>query len=382
MSLQLPTLSLYVHIPWCVQKCPYCDFNSHAQPQEIPESAYIQCLLDDLRQDLPYAQGRSLSSIFIGGGTPSLFTAEGIDKLLRGIEAMIPFEDHIEITLEANPGTFETERFSGFKQAGVNRLSIGVQSLQEAHLIKLGRIHNPEQALRAAQHAQQLALSSFNLDLMHGLPNQSTAEALSDLEAIIACNPPHISWYQLTIEPNTLFASQPPILPDDDTLWNIYQQGHDMLTSAGYMQYEVSAYSKLGHRSKHNINYWEFGDYLGIGCGAHGKITLPSKRQIIRTEKVKHPRGYMDLTRDYLYRSWNIEEQDLVFEYFMNHFRLMTEAPRAAFEARTGLQAAVADTLLQDAIAENLISRTETGWQPTALGRLHLNKVLSDLLPE
>lgn len=382
MSDSLPSLSLYIHIPWCVQKCPYCDFNSHAQPEVIPEKTYIQCLLDDLRADQHLAQGRKLTSIFIGGGTPSLFTAEGIEQLLASVERIIPFSDDIEITLEANPGTFEKERFSGFKAAGVNRLSIGIQSLQSHHLEKLGRIHNPAQALEAAAHAKTIGLSSFNLDLMHGLPNQTLPEALSDLKEIIACEPPHISWYQLTIEPNTLFASKPPKLPEDDDLWNIYEQGHQLLTDAGYVQYEVSAYSKPGHQSQHNKNYWQFGDYIGIGCGAHGKITKADSGEILRTEKVKHPRGYMDLTRPFIYKQWNVGETDLAFEYFMNRFRLMEMAPRKEFEERTGLAASHADHLLQDSISKALIESTNGGWQPSQKGRLHLNKVLSDLLPE
>ncbi|MCC5854374.1 MAG: radical SAM family heme chaperone HemW [Idiomarina sp.] len=378
----LPPLSLYVHIPWCVQKCPYCDFNSHAQPEVIPEVAYINCLLDDLRADQHLAQGRVLQSIFIGGGTPSLFSAEGIARLLREIRAVIPFSDNIEITLEANPGTFETERFSGFAAAGVNRLSIGVQSLQTEHLKALGRIHDPEQARAAARHAAQLPLTSFNLDLMHGLPNQTPAEALSDLDAVIALNPPHISWYQLTIEPNTLFASQPPELPDDDSLWAIYEEGHQRLAAAGYEQYEVSAYGKPGHRGRHNINYWQFGDYLGIGCGAHGKITLPSENRILRTEKVKHPRGYLDLTRPYLYKSWEVSDAERPFEYFMNRLRLIAPAPKHEFVERTGLPISAASELLADAVAKQLIIETDDHFITTARGRLFLNQVLADLIED
>lgn len=382
--LQLPPLSLYVHIPWCVQKCPYCDFNSHAQPDVIPEEAYINCLLDDLRLDLPYVQGRVLCSIFIGGGTPSLFSAAGIERLLRGIQAHIPFSEHIEITLEANPGTFEADRFEGFAQAGVNRLSIGVQSFHDQHLKRLGRIHSANQAAEAAQLAHQLIkrgqLQSFNLDLMHGLPEQTEAQALADLRQAIALNPPHISWYQLTIEPNTLFASKPPQLPDDDTLWDIYEQGHQLLSTAGYQQYEVSAYGKPEHRGQHNLNYWRFGDYLGIGCGAHGKITQPHDNTIVRTEKVKHPRGYLDLSRPYLHRHWQISASERSFEFFMNQLRLMEPTPKQGFSDYTGLPASHADTLLADAIARDLIASSDTHWQTTAKGRLHLNTVLSELL--
>ena len=265
-SLELPELSLYVHIPWCIQKCPYCDFNSHKLTGNIPEQAYIGRLLDDLKADSEWVQGRNIHSIFIGGGTPSVMTASAIQRLLDGIRAQLTLAEGCEITLEANPGTFETEKFDDFVRAGVTRLSIGIQSLQHHQLQALGRIHDPQQARAAAAHAGALPLTSFNLDLMHGLPDQSLAMALDDLKQVIELNPPHISWYQLTIEPNTLFASKPPQLPDDDTLWDIYLQGHQLLQAAGYQQYEVGAYAKPGHQSRHNRNYWRYGDYLGIGC--------------------------------------------------------------------------------------------------------------------
>lgn len=378
--LSLPPLSLYIHIPWCVQKCPYCDFNSHAQPDVIPEQEYIARLIDDLETDLAYVQGRSLTSIFIGGGTPSLFSAEGIATILAEVRARIPLTQNIEITLEANPGTFETERFAGFVAAGVNRLSIGVQSLQQQQLQQLGRIHDPIQAKAAAQHATQLPLHSFNLDLMHGLPDQTIASAMSDLDGIIALNPPHISWYQLTIEPNTLYASKPPVLPDDDTLWEIYEQGHQRLATAGYEQYEVSAYAKPGHRGRHNINYWQFGDYLGIGCGAHGKITRLEQQDIIRTEKVKHPRGYLDLTRDMTFKRWIVNQSDRTFEYFMNRLRLLEDVPKNEFSERTGLAVDVANRALAPAIAEGFLMDDDKAWQTTAQGRLYLNHVLTELL--
>lgn len=384
--LKLPPLSLYIHIPWCVQKCPYCDFNSHAQPDVIPEEAYINCLLDDLRADLSYVQGRPLTSIFIGGGTPSLFSAAGISRLLEGIGQYIEFSDNIEITLEANPGTFEAARFAGFSTGGVNRLSIGVQSLHDEHLKRLGRIHNPQQACDAASLANKLMtgdqLTSFNLDLMHGLPNQSEAQAMADLDGIIALNPPHISWYQLTIEPNTLFASKPPKLPDDDTLWDIYEQGHQRLSAAGYEQYEVSAYGKPGHRGQHNLNYWRFGDYLGIGCGAHGKITLPQQNRILRTEKVKHPRGYLDLSRPYLHRHWDVSPSDRVFEFFMNQLRLIEPAPKSRFVEYTGLELSEADDAMRDAVAQGLLENHSDYWQTTPRGRLYLNAILADFLDD
>ncbi len=384
--LALPTLSLYIHIPWCVQKCPYCDFNSHAQPEVIPEQTYINCLLDDLRADLAYVQGRQLQSIFIGGGTPSLFSAEGIARLLNGVESLIGFAPDIEITLEANPGTFEAARFRGFCDAGVNRLSIGVQSFNAQHLKRLGRIHDAAQAKQAAQLAAELVsqgkLQSFNLDIMHGLPDQTEAEALDDLAQAIALQPPHISWYQLTIEPNTLFASKPPRLPDDDTLWDIYEQGHQRLDAAGYQQYEVSAYGQVNHRGQHNINYWRFGDYLGIGCGAHGKITLPNEARILRTEKVKHPRGYLDLSRSFVHRSWDVAPSERVFEFFMNQLRLLEPVPKQRFVALTGLALETAERALANSIQRGLVIDQGEYWQTSAQGRLYLNAILGELLEQ
>lgn len=385
MSLmQLPPLSLYVHVPWCIQKCPYCDFNSHGLKQEIPEQAYIARLLDDLRADLDWVQQRSLQSIFIGGGTPSLLSAAAIKQLLDGIAKLIPLAPDCEVTLEANPGTFETERFAGFADAGVNRLSIGVQSLQAEQLTALGRVHNPQQAIVAAKHAASLPLRSFNLDLMHGLPGQSTAAAMADLDQVIALQPPHISWYQLTIEPNTVFASRPPQLPDDDTLWEIQELGHQRLLAAGYLQYEVSAYAKPGHQSRHNRNYWTFGDYLGIGCGAHSKISLPEQNQLLRCEKIKHPQGYLDLTKPLRYKEWQVSDEDRPFEFFMNYLRLFEAVPKQLFCERTGLALTTAEAVLAPALAkpaeQALLTDLGDSWEATALGRRYLNSLLDQLV--
>lgn len=378
----LPPLALYIHIPWCIQKCPYCDFNSHARKDEIPEQAYINRLLDDLRDDMTGVQGRSLTSIFIGGGTPSLISADGIKRLLLGVKQLIPLAADCEITLEANPGTFEIERFAGYVQAGVTRLSIGVQSLSARQLQRLGRIHDPEQAQQAAQHAAKLGLTSFNLDLMHGLPEQTLNAAMADLEGIIALNPPHISWYQLTIEPNTAFASRPPQLPDDDILWDIQLHGHNKLIAAGYQHYEVSAYAKRGHQSKHNRNYWEFGDYLGIGCGAHSKITEITEHGLTvnRCEKIKHPQGYLDLTRPLRYRSWTVSADELPFEFFMNHLRLFEPIPKTLFSLRTGLALSVAEQALAPAKAKQLIVDVDDCWHTTELGRRYLNSILDEMV--
>ncbi|MBE0365405.1 oxygen-independent coproporphyrinogen III oxidase [Pseudoalteromonas ulvae UL12] len=372
----LPPLSLYVHIPWCVQKCPYCDFNSHGQKGEIPETAYVQHLLDDLHQDLHFVQGRKLHSIFIGGGTPSLMSEQAIHDLLAGIEQAIPFTENIEITLEANPGTVEAGRFEGYVRAGVNRISIGVQSMQNDKLKALGRIHDANEAIKAAEHAHLAGLNSFNLDLMHGLPGQSLDDALNDLKTIIELKPKHISWYQLTIEPNTQFHSKPPTLPEDDILWDIQEQGQAMLAKAGYEQYEISGYSQPGYQCQHNLNYWRFGDYLGIGCGAHGKITLPEKECLIRTEKVKHPKGYMDLTKPYIYKRWQVEHSDLAFEFFMNRLRLFEACDKTAFHELTGLPLHQVEAAFEHAIKQGLLQHTAQQWQVTVKGHRYLNNLL------
>lgn len=384
MNLTLPPLSLYIHIPWCVQKCPYCDFNSHAQKGAIPEKEYIQHLLADLSQDLTAYQKaigeRKIHSIFIGGGTPSLFSAEGIQYLLAEIQKRIAFEDQIEITLEANPGTAEAERFLGYVQGGVNRISMGIQSFEPEKLLKLGRIHNREEAIQAvefAKNAASLGLRSFNLDLMHGLPNQSVSQALSDLKQAIALNPSHLSWYQLTIEPNTMFYYRQPTLPDDDELWDIFEQGHQLLTSAGYEQYETSAYAKKDYQCQHNLNYWRFGDYLAIGCGAHGKITYPTG-EIYRFSKTKHPKGYM--RGEYRYSQELIALEDRPFEFFMNRFRLLEATPKTDFEQLTGLTIKSIEPIIAQAIEKNYLTETTEHWQITQHGKLFLNELLEGFL--
>ncbi|QZN94986.1 radical SAM family heme chaperone HemW [Symbiopectobacterium purcellii] len=376
---KLPPLSLYIHIPWCVQKCPYCDFNSHALKGEVPHQEYVDHLLADLDADLPLSGNRALSSIFIGGGTPSLLSAEGMQALLDGVRARLPLSANAEITMEANPGTVEADRFSGYQRAGINRISIGVQSFSPEKLTRLGRIHGPEEAKRAARLAAGLGLRSFNLDLMHGLPDQTLEKALDDLRQAIALNPPHLSWYQLTIEPNTLFGSRPPVLPDDDALWDIFAQGHALLTAAGYQQYETSSYAKPGYQCQHNLNYWRFGDYLGIGCGAHGKITRDDG-PILRTVKTRHPRGYMRGT--YLDQRNEVQAEDLPFEFFMNRFRLLEPAPRSEFSAYTGLAESAVRPQIDWALTQGYLTETETHWQVTEHGKLFLNSLLEGFLAE
>ncbi|MDE9492907.1 radical SAM family heme chaperone HemW [Xenorhabdus bovienii] len=371
--LKLPPLSLYIHIPWCVQKCPYCDFNSHTLKGDVPHQEYVDHLLADLRADLPMIENREVSTIFIGGGTPSLLSAEGMQRLLDGVRASLPLSSQAEITMEANPGTVEAGRFSAYQKAGINRISIGVQSFGSDKLIRLGRIHGPDEAKRAAHLAADLGLRSFNLDLMHGLPNQTLNEALDDLRQAIELSPPHLSWYQLTIEPNTSFGSRPPVLPDDDALWDIFSQGHQLLTAAGYQQYETSAYAKAGYQCQHNLNYWRFGDYLGIGCGAHGKISFEDGR-ILRTVKTKHPRGYMQ--GRYLDQQNQVDNEDRPFEFFMNRFRLLEAMPRQDFSDFTGLPESAIRPQLDEALAKGYITENATHWQITKHGKLFLNSLL------
>ncbi|TMP76625.1 radical SAM family heme chaperone HemW [Pseudoalteromonas sp. S1608] len=374
--MNLPPLSLYVHVPWCVQKCPYCDFNSHGQKGDIPEAEYVQHLIDDLKADLHLVQGRKIHSIFIGGGTPSLLTGAAYTRLLNEIDNLIGLSDNCEITLEANPGTVETGRFKDYVKAGINRISIGVQSMQNDKLKALGRIHGADEACYAAQQATEAGLNSFNLDLMHGLPGQSLDDALCDLKQIIALSPPHISWYQLTIEPNTQFASKPPTLPQDETLWDIQEQGQALLAQAGYQQYEISGYAKPGFQCQHNLNYWRFGDYFGIGCGAHGKVTDAKTGVITRTEKVKHPRGYMDIIKPYLYKSWQVEQDDLAFEFFMNRFRLTEPCPIEDYSALTNQPLQSQQAALNKAVNTGLLIEKDGHWQVSLKGHRFLNDLL------
>ena len=391
--LTTPPLSLYIHIPWCVEKCPYCDFNSHALKSQVPEKDYVKALIADLDADIAHfdLSLRPLHSIFIGGGTPSLFSAKAIESLLTQVLSRFKQnsspKNNIEITLEANPGTVEADKFIGFAKAGVTRLSIGVQSFESEKLLKLGRIHNVSQAKFAAQLAHESGVKSFNLDLMHGLPNQTLDNALDDLKTAIDLKPDHLSWYQLTIEENTAFHSRPPKLPQDEVLWDIQDQGFKLLKDAGYQQYEISAFRLVKDNSaddkqcQHNLNYWRFGDYLGIGCGAHGKITDSKKGIIQRTVKIKHPKGYLDSSRAPLDHLNTVTNNELPFEYMMNQLRLFSSFTLAEYQQRTGLVAStVLPTLLQ-AQNKKLMTCTdnhsiEAQWQVTPLGHRYLNDLL------
>ena len=378
LTLKLPPLSLYIHIPWCVQKCPYCDFNSHGQKQQVlPETEYVSHLLDDLTEDVKLVGNRAIHSIFIGGGTPSLFSPQAIHTLLKGVKKRVNLLADAEITMEANPGTVESQRFADYVKAGITRISIGIQSFQPEKLTALGRIHDENQALKATKLAKSIGLNSFNLDLMHGLPKQTLEDAMFDLNTAITQQPPHLSWYQLTIEPNTQFHSKPPKLPEDELLWDIQEQGDDLLRQAGFEQYEISAYSQAGQQCQHNLNYWRFGDYLGVGCGAHGKITLANENKIIRTVKVKHPKGYMDLTRSYTSEKKVVTKQDLPFEFFMNRFRLLEPCPKSDYASFTGIPLDNATKQnLETAITRGLLVESSDEWQVTPLGRRYLNTLL------
>ena len=378
--LSLPPLALYIHIPWCVRKCPYCDFNSH-ESAAIPEDRYVASLLADLQSDLPYVQGRVLQSIFFGGGTPSLFSAGAIKKIIDGVQEKIPFAANIEITLEANPGTAEAEKFAGFRAAGVNRLSIGVQSFDALQLQGLGRIHDSEQAVRAVAMAQAAGFERINIDLMHGLPGQTVAGALADLQQAIDLGVSHLSWYQLTIEPNTRFYRQPPTLPADETLWEIQRAGLDRLTAAGLAQYEVSAFARAGQQCRHNLNYWEFGDYLGIGAGAHGKVTLPAADisgggRILRYSKTRLPTHYLQREGCRLAEQHDLAIKERPFEFMLNALRLHDGVPAPLFAARTGLPLDCVAGVWQDLHRRGLVTDSVDRLVTSQQGFLFLNDVL------
>nr|WP_019364338.1 radical SAM family heme chaperone HemW [Pseudomonas luteola] len=380
-SFELPPLSAYIHIPWCVRKCPYCDFNSHAAGPELPEEAYVDALLADLDADLVHVHGRPLTSIFFGGGTPSLFSARALGRLLEGVERRVAFASNIEITLEANPGTFEQDKFAAYRQLGINRLSIGIQSFQDAKLKALGRIHGQDEAVRAAEMARRAGFDNFNLDLMHGLPDQSVADAMADLEQAIALAPTHISWYQLTMEPNTVFWSQPPELPEDDTLWDIQEAGQARLAEMGYRQYETSAYAQLGRQARHNLNYWTFGDFLGIGAGAHAKLSSP-EGHIVRTWKTRLPKDYLDPAKHFQAGERVLTPAELPFEFMMNALRLVEGVSSEQYTQRTGQPLESLSGALEALRGKGLLEKDSTRLAPTSRGQLFLNDVLQHFLSD
>ncbi len=375
-------LSLYIHLPWCIRKCPYCDFNSHEFKHSILEEAYVKALIEDLDENLSTIEGRQLSSIFFGGGTPSLFSSKAIEMILTAIQKRLDFSHHIEITLEANPGTIDGARFKGFKHAGINRLSIGIQSLQDAKLKALGRIHNRDHALQAIELAIGAGFNNFNLDIMHGLPEQSVQDAMNDLQDCLKFSPPHLSWYQLTIEPNTFFHHKPPVLPEEETLWEIQNQGKSLLASQGLSQYEVSAYAKPDHACVHNRNYWEFGDYLGIGAGAHSKITDLDKKTIRRHWQIKHPNDYLDPAKNKTAHSTILETKDIIFEFMLNALRLTQGVSTSLFMERTGLDIKIIEPVLDEAKQKKLLIDDPSRIQTSELGMQFLNNTIALFLPK
>ena len=375
-----PPLSLYVHLPWCVRKCPYCDFNSHAAKGELPFEAYVDALVRDLEHDLPLAWGRTVHSVFFGGGTPSLFPPDAIDRFLQAASARLRFAPQAEITLEANPGTAEHGRFDGYRAAGVNRVSFGIQSFDDGCLQRLGRIHDSAEAEAAVKLAQDAGLDNLNLDLMYALPGQDLAMAERDLERAFALQPAHISHYQLTLEPNTAFFARPPQgIPDEDAAWDIQEHCQALLAAAGYAHYETSAYARPGRQCAHNLNYWRYGDYLGIGAGAHGKLTLGAEQAIVRRWKHKHPATWMAAAGSAaaIGGEERIEPQRRPFEYMLNALRLHEGFDLDDFQARTGLPPEAVMPQLLQARQRQWLELQDRQVRPTALGRRFANDVIA-----
>lgn len=376
----LPPLALYAHLPWCVRKCPYCDFNSYEAKHGDPaEDSYIDALLRDLDADLALVQERSLASVFIGGGTPSLFSGAAIRRMLDGIRLRTPLATAAEVTLEANPGAVEAQRFAEYRDAGVNRLSIGVQSFRAEQLVKLGRVHGPEEAARAAELATAAGFDNFNLDLMYALPGDDVDGALADLAAAIALGPPHLSWYQLTLEPNTAFHRRPPALPQEELVLEIERRGRELLAANDYRRYEVSAYERGGSRCAHNLNYWQFGDYLGVGAGAHGKVTLPREQRVERRAKTRNPRTFISEAGGP--RAVSVERiedgRQIAVEFLMNALRLPDGVPATLFEERTGLGLGAIERELEHARSRGWLGADRDVLVPTAAGLQMLNPLLS-----
>ena len=384
MRNQLPTLSLSIHFPWCIQKCPYCDFNSHTVKQGIPEQEYINALLTDLENDLPLVWGRKVNTIFMGGGTPSLFSAQATDQLLSGIRARIPLSSQAEITLEANPGSVENSKLKDFFDVGINRLSLGVQSFHDEQLQLLGRIHDAETAISAVQMAKQAGFENINIDIMFALPNQTLAQAIADVETAISLKPTHISYYQLTIEPNTEFHHHPPSLPNDDLAWEIYMAGRNKLVENKFSQYEVSAYALEKQHSRHNMNYWLFGDYLGIGAGANAKISNANEQTITRYWKHRHPKDYLSMKNNSAITGQNtLQQQEILFEFLMNGLRLTNGFELTTFEQHTGVEKNQLLQMLDQHITNQLVIWDESNnrIKTSDQGQLFLNSILENLLP-
>jgi putative oxygen-independent coproporphyrinogen III oxidase len=381
--MQLPPLSLYVHLPWCVRKCPYCDFNSHAARDDLPFDDYVQALLKDLEQELPLVWGRPVHSIFFGGGTPSLFDAAQIGALLSGFRSLLPVSPEAEITLEANPGTTEHDSFLAYREAGVNRISLGVQSFDDELLAAIGRIHGRSEVERAIGAIERSGIQNFNIDLMFALPGQSVAAALNDVREAVACNPAHISHYQLTIEPNTPFHANPPQLPEEDAGWEMQQECGRILSSAGYQQYEISAWSRPEQRCSHNMNYWRYGDFIGIGAGAHGKITLPAEDSIRRTVRQRHPAAWMKGVQEggSILEERRLDAAERIFEFFLNQLRLREGVLESQFQPRTGVSWSDVSGRVQSAIDKGLLKEENGVLSPTELGWRFSNDTQAIFLP-
>jgi putative oxygen-independent coproporphyrinogen III oxidase len=385
LSAPATSIALYVHMPWCVRKCPYCDFNSHQLKSAQPDSSYIDALLRDFELELPRIGQRRIDSIFFGGGTPSLFQPQEFSRLLRELRERIAVAGDVEITLEANPGTIERGRFQGYAEAGINRVSLGAQSFSSEALQRLGRIHSAEDTHRAVEELRAAGLENFNLDLMYALPEQTLEEALFDMRTACALQPAHISYYQLTLEPGTVFHTRPPPLPDDDAAWQIQAAGQQLLSEAGYRQYEVSAYAQPGRRCRHNLNYWLFGDYVGVGAGAHGKISFAEPGRILRTVKPKQPRQYQQQIRDAaaiesVGESSLVAAADVPFEFMLNALRLNDGFVADDYEIRTGLPISALDERLAAAAGRGLMTPKTGGWKPTELGLRFLNDLQASFL--
>ncbi|MFC3909691.1 radical SAM family heme chaperone HemW [Legionella dresdenensis] len=375
-------VSLYIHIPWCIRKCPYCDFNSHKSPGQLPEQHYIDALLADFKQDLSHFPHRFIHSIFIGGGTPSLLSADAYHSLLTELQKHVTFAPELEVTMEANPGTVEQQRFNDYRQAGINRLSLGIQSFNADKLKTLGRIHDDKQAHKAIETARRAGFDNLNIDIMHSLPGQSAAEGLADLTTALTHQPEHLSWYQLTIEPNTIFYKQQPQLPDEDTNEALELEGFERLAAYGFQRYEISAFSKPGRQSRHNLNYWLFGDYYGIGAGAHGKLTVSAPHQIYRTRKQRQPTDYLNPDKQIMAASELLSADSLPFEFMLNTTRLQQPIPLSLFTERTGLDSELLQPRLEKAASLGLITLNDKHWQVTEFGRRYTNNLQEMFLPE
>lgn len=382
-ALSLPPLSLYVHLPWCVRKCPYCDFNSHAVKEEFPAERYVDALLADLEQDLPLVWGRTVQSIFFGGGTPSLFSASQFERMLAGFGALLNIAPGAEVTLEANPGTTEHDSFTAYHEAGINRISLGVQSFDDELLKAIGRIHGRKEIEKALESIDRSGITNFNLDLMFALPGQSISRAIEDVQLALAAGPTHLSHYQLTLEPNTAFYANPPRLPNDDKAWAMQDQCASLLAEAGLVNYEISAWAQQGKECRHNLNYWQYGDFLGIGAGAHGKITLPAQGEVRKRIRKRHPDAWMSGVKEgsALAEDRSIEASDRIFEFFLNQLRLRAGVRKSQFLPRTGLDWGQVRERIETAVEKGLLEdrgeclvHTETGWR-------FINEIQAGFLP-